>query len=48
MSFETALTPLQINQVTKHPAIFCHDVCVIGWLKKKLLSDLSTMLKPKR
>ncbi|WP_201533657.1 hypothetical protein [Psychrobacter immobilis] len=25
---------LQINQVAKHPAIFCHDVCVIGWFKK--------------
>ncbi len=22
---------MQINQVAKHPAIFCHDVCVIGW-----------------
>ena len=26
----------QINQVAEHPAIFYHDVCVIGWLKKEL------------
>jgi len=27
----------QINQVAKHPAIFCHDVCVIGWFKKEAM-----------
>ena len=34
---------LQINQVAKHPAIFCHDVCVIGWLK----SEPSLSVEPK-
>jgi len=37
MFIETALTFLQINQVAKHPAILCHDVCVIGWFKKEAM-----------
>jgi len=41
MFIETALTFLQINQVAKHPAILCHDVCVIGWFKKRSYDQVS-------
>lgn len=37
MLIKTTLTFIQINQVAKHPAILCHDVCVIGWFKKEAI-----------